>query len=302
MEDTPFVCNLCGSTQAHRVPFRYLFKQRFLWLMECDKCTLRSIWPRPTQPEIVEMYAADYFTQADPATHHMRDEYVKLLNQGNFDEGAQQIKKYCTSGNVLEIGCATGNFLHALKQNGFEVKGIELSEFAVQYAKKHFGIDILNKPFDDALLGNYVAENEFDIVIMGDVLEHFTHPTQALQLVHTILKPGGVAIINLPGTLNLLSSKLAFGVYKLLGSQKTMTIPPYHLTEFSPTSFTAMAKHAGFERIVIKQEVKHPRTITLRGTTIENAIKLAMQYPNYYFTKWFGIDGDRMNIEVFKNG
>jgi 2-polyprenyl-3-methyl-5-hydroxy-6-metoxy-1,4-benzoquinol methylase len=300
MADTPFVCNLCNSTSAKKVPFRYAFKNRFLWLMECNNCSLRSVWPRPSNDEIVEMYAADYFTEADPATHHMTEDYVKLLNEGNYDEGARKLKKYNTGGTVLEIGCATGNFLNALKKGGYRVKGIELSEFAVNYAKEHFGIQIINKPFDNALLGNEITPNEFDIIIMGDVLEHFTNPTEAMQLVHSILKPGGVAIINLPGTLNLISSKIAFFIYNMIGSQKTMTIPPYHLTEFSPKSFRKMATTAGFSKIVINQEVKHPKTITLRGTKLENTIKLAFQYPNYYLTKWLKIDGDRMNIEVYK--
>jgi 2-polyprenyl-3-methyl-5-hydroxy-6-metoxy-1,4-benzoquinol methylase len=295
-----FECNLCGSHLAHKVPFRYAFKDRFLWLMQCDDCSLRSIWPRPTDEEIVEMYSSDYFTQADAATHHMNDEYVKLLNASDYAAGVIDMKKYTQTGNFLEIGCATGNFLNALQKGGFNVKGIELSEFAVTYAKQHFGIDIINKPFDWKLFGTEVSENEFDIILMGDVLEHFTNPTEAMTLTHKILKPNGVAIIHLPGTLNLISSKIAFMVYKLIGSQKTMTIPPYHLTEFSAKTIHKMCKQVGFSKIVIKQEVKHPSTIPLRGTFIENLIKKGMQYPNYYLTKWFGVDGDRIFIEAYK--
>ncbi|MES2560102.1 MAG: class I SAM-dependent methyltransferase [Bacteroidota bacterium] len=295
-----FKCNLCGGEKAHKIPFRYAFKDRFLWLMECESCGLRSIWPRPSEEEIVEMYAAEYFTEADAATHHMNDEYVKLLNAGNYEAGVTEMRRYTPTGNVLEIGCATGNFLSALKKGGFNVKGIELSEFAVTYAKDHFGIEIINKPFDDKILNKGISENEFDIIIMGDVLEHFTNPTEAMNLAYKITKPGGVVIIHLPGTLNLLSSKLAFLLYKLMGTQKTMTIPPYHLTEFSAKTALKMCKKAGFSKVVIKQDVKHPSTIPLRGSFLENTVKKYMQYPNYYLTKWFGIDGDRISIEAFK--
>lgn len=295
-----FECNLCHSKIASRVPFRYAFKDRFLWLMQCKECGLRSLWPRPSDEEIVEMYASDYFTQADAATHHMNDEYVKLLNAGDYAEGVKEMQQIAAGGSFLEVGCATGNLLNALKKAGFQVKGIELSEFAVQYAKTNFNIDIINKPFDEKLFGNEVTENEFDIVLMGDVLEHFTNPTDAMVLTHKILKPGGVAIIHLPGTLNLLSSKLAFMIYKLVGSKKTMTIPPYHLTEFSAKTIRNMCKITGFSRIEIKQEVKHPSTIPLRGTFLENMVKKGMQYPNYYLTKWFGIDGDRILVKAYK--
>ncbi|AMS26378.1 hypothetical protein AEM51_04430 [Bacteroidetes bacterium UKL13-3] len=295
-----FKCNLCQSSKAHQVPFRYAFKDRFLWLMQCDECGLRSIWPRPSDSEIVEMYAAEYFTEADSATHHMNDEYVKLLSAGDYSSSVKEMEQYAPQGSFLEIGCATGNLLNALKNAGFKVKGIELSEFAVKYAKEHFGINIINKPFDDKLFGNEVSENEFDIVLMGDVLEHFTDPTASMRLVNKILKPGGVAIIHLPGTLNLLSSKLAFLLYKLIGTQKTMTIPPYHLTEFSAKTARKMCLQTGFSKVVIRQDVKHPSTIPLRGSFIENMVKKYLQYPNYYLTKWFGIDGDRIYIEAFK--
>lgn len=295
-----FECNLCQSTKAHKVPFRYAFKDRFLWLMQCDNCGLRSIWPRPSDEEITEMYAEEYFTEADSATHHMSDEYVKLLNEGDYSDGVREMKAIAPNGSFLEIGCATGNFLYALKREGFSVKGIELSEFAVRYGKEHFGIDIINKPFDDNLYGNEIKANEFDIVLMGDVLEHFTNPTASMRLVHKILKPGGVVVIHLPGTLNLISSKLAFFAYRILGSQKTMTIPPYHLTEFSAKTARKMCLMTGFSKIEIKQDVKHPKTITLRGSFIENMIKKYMQYPNYYLTKWFGIDGDRITIMAYK--
>lgn len=298
--DDNFECNLCNGTKASRIPFRYSFKGRYLWLLECNSCGLRSIWPRPSYNEIEEMYSSDYFTQADAATHHMNDEYVKLLNAGDYAEGVKEMEQIAKGGSFLEVGCATGKLLFALKNAGFTVKGIELSAFAVQYAKDNFSIDIINKPFDEKLLGVEVFENEFDIVLMGDVLEHFTNPTEAMILTQKILKPGGVVIIHLPGTLNLISSKLAFMIYRLMGSQKTMTVPPYHLTEFSAKTIRHMGKITGFNRVEIKQEVKHPSTIPLRGTFFENLVKKSLQYPNYYLTKWFGVDGDRIIVKAYK--
>ena len=295
-----FRCNLCDSSKAHPIPFRYLFKNRYLQLLECDACGLRSIWPRPSDDEITEMYAADYFTGSDKETHHMEEEYVKILSAVDYTEGIADMKKRISFGSVLEIGCATGNFLHALKQHGFQVKGIELSAFAVNYAKEHFGLSLINQPFDDQLLNKDIHENEFDVIIMGDVLEHFTNPTAAMKLAQKILKPGGVLLIQVPGSLNLLSSKMAFTIYKLLGAQKTMTIPPYHLTEFTEKSIRSMCQTSGFSKTNISHHIKPPHTIPLRGTFIENFVKKSMQYPNYYLTKWFGMAGDRIHVEAYK--
>jgi len=294
-----FHCNLCHSKAGKAIPFRYLFKERYLQAIKCSDCGLISIWPRPSDEEITEMYAEDYFTGADNSTHHMDVEYLSILSAGDYKEGVEQMKNRCAPGStILEIGCATGNYLAALKKSGYHVKGIELSGFAVDYAKKNFGLELINKPFDNNLIGNGISEQEFDVIVMGDVLEHFTDPTEAMHLVYKILKPGGVALIQVPGTLNLLSSKLAFFIFNLIGKQKTMTIPPYHLTEFSASSIKRMCEKAGFSKIKVENHIKPPHTIPLRGSFIEKMVKKGMQYPNYYLTKWFGIEGDRIHVEA----
>jgi 2-polyprenyl-3-methyl-5-hydroxy-6-metoxy-1,4-benzoquinol methylase len=295
-----FKCNLCGGEEGTRIPFRYAFRDRFLWGVSCNNCQLTSIWPRPSEQEIKEMYEDDYFTSDDKQTHHMEVSYLEILSKGDYQEGIKQIKQYCETGNVLDVGCATGNFIYVLSKNGYNVKGIELSTFASEFGKKNFGIEIINKPYSFELFNNELPENYFDVIMMGDVLEHFTNPTEAMELTHKILKPGGVALIQLPGTLNLISSKIAFAIYKLIGSQKTMYIPPYHLTEFNAKTARRMFEKCGFKTIHIKQDIKPPSTITLRGNFAENAFKVVFQYINYFLTKWFGVAGDRMIIEVYK--
>lgn len=300
MDISNFECNLCKCKSGKTIPFRYKFKEKFLWGVKCDACELISIWPRPSNEEITEMYASDYFTGSDNQTHHMDVAYVDLLASDDYSEGIKEIQKFTANGNILDIGCATGNFLHALKKNGYTVKGIELSEYASEYGKKNFGIDIINKPYDFNLLNHELLENHFDVILMGDVLEHFTNPTEAIELTHKILKPGGVAVIQLPGTLNLISSKIAFFIYRMIGSQKTMLIPPYHLTEFNAKTARRMFEKCGFNNIKIKQDIKHPSTITLRGNFLENSFKYIFQFLNYYLTKWFQVEGDRIYIEIFK--
>jgi hypothetical protein len=89
-------------------------------------------------------------------------------------------------------------------------------------------------------------------------------------------------------------------VYKLIGSQKTMRIPPFHLTEFSAKTAKRMFAECGFSKTIITEEVKHPSTIPLRGSFIENTVKYVFQHINYYLTKWFGVAGDRIIIETYK--
>ena len=98
-----FDCNLCGCKEGKTIPFRYAFKDKFLWGVKCNNCELVSIWPRPTDDEIVEMYASDYFTGNDKETHHMEVAYVDLLASGDYADGITHIQQYCKIGNILDI-------------------------------------------------------------------------------------------------------------------------------------------------------------------------------------------------------
>jgi len=292
--ENKYQCNLCGSSDFKKIPFRYAFKGSFLYGQRCKTCGLISIFPRPIEEEIEKMYSDEYFTVADNKTHHSNTDYVSNILKSDYTEQVNFIKSFAKGGSFLEVGCATGTFLNKLKENGFDVAGVEISSFAAEYGKKNYGINIINKAFDNNLLGNELSENSFDFILMGDVLEHFVNPTEAVELSYKLLKKGGKLITYVPGTLNLISSKMAFMFYHLTGTQKTMTIPPFHLSEFSPVTLKKMFLHTGFTSVRILQQTKHPKTITLRHSKIENFIKLSTQYPNYYLTKYFGILGDRI--------
>lgn len=289
-----FFCVLCGNEFFRKIPFRYFFNGRYLQGMHCRKCGLISILPHPSDDEIKKMYNDSYFTEADEKTHHGKTDYMTGIEKIDYSEQIKFIKTIVAEGNFLEIGCATGTFLNKLKNHNFNVSGIELSEFAAGYGRKQYGINIINKPFDNNLLINDLKEGEYDAILMGDVLEHFTNPSDAVKLSLALLKKGGRLIAHVPGTLNLISTRMAFTFYRLTGKQKTMTIPPYHLTEFFPDTLRKIFLMNGFSEVKILQRTKHPRTIPLRHSKIENFIKLSTQYPNYYFTKFSGIYGDRL--------
>src|SRR6266704_338973 len=46
------------------------------------------------------------------------------------------IKKYVPSGKLLDVGCATGDFLSQAKKLGYAAEGLELSRWSSEIAKK----------------------------------------------------------------------------------------------------------------------------------------------------------------------
>jgi 2-polyprenyl-3-methyl-5-hydroxy-6-metoxy-1,4-benzoquinol methylase len=292
--DFDYTCVLCNGKKGKKIPFGYAFKDRELWGIKCNSCGLITIQPQPSADEITEMYAEQYFTVADKKTHHGEQDYISATAHVDHSEIIGFFRNYVKKGNFLEIGCATGSLLVQLRDSGFNVTGVEISEFAAKTGREKYGLEIINSSFTNELIGKELPLNHFDAIYLGDVLEHFTNPIEALENMNKILKKGGYVFVDVPSTLNLISSRLAFFYYRLSGKKMTMTLPPYHLTEFFPASLRKAFKRTGFDTTIIKQQCKHPKTIPLRHSFIENTAKLLMQYPNYFLTRYFGILGDRM--------
>jgi 2-polyprenyl-3-methyl-5-hydroxy-6-metoxy-1,4-benzoquinol methylase len=107
---------------------------------------------------------------------------------------------------LLDIGCGSGDFLVAARDEGFAVHGIELSAVAGALAKEFHGLDVQVADYrSNQRFGYYEA-----ITLIG-VLEHVLNPVDLLQHAVRLLAPGGTLLIYTPvwGTYDRLASWLA---------------------------------------------------------------------------------------------
>lgn len=57
------ICPICGSGRLAVLPFRYLFRGRYLFGVSCASCSLTFVHPQPTHAEIASMYQEEYFRE-----------------------------------------------------------------------------------------------------------------------------------------------------------------------------------------------------------------------------------------------
>lgn len=101
---------------------------------------------------------------------------------------------------ILEVGAGIGNFTRLLLDRELVVP-TDLSELCVNHLNQRLGDGLhvqprkldLGKPSDDKW-----AEFEFDTVICLNVLEHVNDHVRALKFMHSVLVPGGRAVILVP--------------------------------------------------------------------------------------------------------
>lgn len=99
--------------------------------------------------------------------------------------------------SVLEIGCASGQTLAYLREQGAShTVGIEYSADAAELAKERGVGRIIVADIERLELD--LEPSSFDLLIAGHVLEHLANPWEVLKKLRKLLKPGGQLVCGLP--------------------------------------------------------------------------------------------------------
>lgn len=100
--------------------------------------------------------------------------------------------------NETDFFTAPAKVLHFAPEQAFykrfrELKHIEYTTTDLNSPLADVKADICNLPFTD---------NEYDVIFCNHVLEHIPNDTKAMQELYRVLKPGGMAIFQIPQDLN----------------------------------------------------------------------------------------------------
>jgi len=231
------VCPLCRSpdyTPYATVNDRLMGIPGQFTVVRCTRCELHYLNPRPTMEELARHYPRDY----DPFTTALPDElpfFRRVSVRYGLRKRCRAVQRFKRGGRLLEIGCANGLFLDAMRrEGGWQVQGVEINELAARYARERLGLDVVTGELADAGF----PDEAFDAVAMWDVLEHVHNPGETLREIYRVLKPDGVLILRLP----LLDSwdRRLFNRYWVGWDA------PRHLTTFSMRTLRRLLRQTGF--------------------------------------------------------
>lgn len=145
--------------------------------------------------------------------------------------------------DILDVGCGTGATGEVLKKlRAKNVIGLEFNMEAAEKAKKKLDKVILSDADADELPFHI---SQFDLILMGDILEHLVDPWNTLARYREFLKPGGILLASIPNiqywrtVLNLLLGKWEYEYWGILDRT--------HLRFFTKASICELFIHAGFE-------------------------------------------------------
>jgi SAM-dependent methyltransferase len=248
---------------------------------------------QPDRDTLSEMYDADYFESdfrcgSEPAPGLGGEHSEKAFAEEAV--GALALIRRLTGrerGRLLEIGCAGGWFLRASRDAGWDVKGVEISADAADFARSRFGLDVFCGDLADA---GFPA-GSFDVVYMADVLEHVPEPTAFVAEVRRILADGGQVVVCGPTALNALSRRTGLAIYSLLKRTRSIALAPYHLFEYTPRTIRFMFEKAGFNIVALERSKIRP---SLRAFNLEELLMYKLELINWPATTLFGVWSDRV--------
>ena len=122
--------------------------------------------------------------------------------------------------SILEVGSYYGVFGNIIKPKVKNYSGLELSKHGTEYSKKNYNLEIFNETIEE----HSERQIKYDIIIMADVIEHFSNPFKMLETIEKILKPNGLLIFT---TYNMDS------FYAKITGKNYHWILPMHLFYFS---------------------------------------------------------------------
>ena len=149
----------------------------------CPSCRLLFISPIPEN-------LGDYY----PEIYHAIPSSLSSLDAISKNElyKIEILRKFITSGRLLEIGPSYGTFTYLAKKYGFEVEAIEIDATCCRFLNDVVGVKAFESTIQFDVLQN---SRPYDVIALWHVIEHLPDPWATLEMIASQLNPNGVLLI-----------------------------------------------------------------------------------------------------------
>jgi len=229
------ICYLCGAEELRiiRTKLRHGIRRNVL---ECGKCGI--VYLESVQRDLKDFYTEEYRKLYTPVIGSA------LNSQELFDiclpyqkDRIDDLKHVLgPTKKLLDVGCASGAFLHAVRNHVLYCIGMEFNLDNARFVKEVLGIRVYTGCIEDVDL----PQEYFDIATAFQVLEHVDDPISFLKGIHKLLKPGGTICIEVPNIQDVLLS-----VYEIEQYADFWFREP-HVFNYSSKTLTMMLEKTGF--------------------------------------------------------
>jgi len=178
--------------------------------------------------------------EKDDKSYHLASKF-DLLNPTNSHEF--QVLLTGKNKKVLELGSASGYISKILKDNGCQVTAIEGNSKYIDELKK-ITDNVYCIDLDDIILQDILNDQKFDVILLGDVLEHLKNPVDILKQIKSFLNESGYIVCSIPnvahGSIRL---KLLNGIFNYT---ETGLLDKTHIRFYTFKTIISLLEETGF--------------------------------------------------------
>jgi SAM-dependent methyltransferase len=241
---TPFRnCPVCGNTeveilrtQRFELPVGHPLSQGYD-IVKCFACGFVYADTKVSQADYDRFYI-EYSKYEDKKTGTGGGE--NPFDQIRFEITARQLVNYLKdpSARILDVGCANGGLLKALKNLGFEnLCGLDPSSICVENTRS-LGLEAYTGSLFQAF-----PYGKFDCVILSHTLEHVQDVNGAIAWISEMLKPEGKQIVYIEVPDATRYTDFLYAPFQDFNTE--------HINHFSEVSLKNLMGRIGFETIEI---------------------------------------------------
>ncbi len=214
-------CIICSKKEfAQAFPFNTYFNGRTFRYKKCLNCNFVKIFPDPSKKDLEKLY--------DNKSYHKK--FYSIIENNDYKDSVKYLNKFLDyKVKLLDFGTGSGHFIREISEI-HKCFGVEYSPETIKKLKNKFKkATFLN----NNQVNNKKYNNFFDIIHLGDVLEHVIAPDYLLLNLHSKIKKNGLLYIEGPIERNLSLvnfSILLFGnIKRFLTRNYKNNFKPYHL-------------------------------------------------------------------------
>ena len=188
-------CPICTTEMKFKfVTKDYLVTGESFDIVECEACSIRTTTPFPDKKIIGNYYSSDDYISHDDKVSGIFDSIYGLVRTYQLNKKKKLIGKYFnkSNGKILDIGCGAGDFLQYMKENHWNINGVDTSNKARKIANKKLNIKVMD-PKD--WINN---KEKYDVITCWHSLEHVHEPWVYLDKIKKSLTLDGFLIVALP--------------------------------------------------------------------------------------------------------
>ena len=180
-------CPICaGPARRAGATWRHAY-------LRCTRCGLIYVAELPGAAEVHAAYAT-----AGSATYqveHKRDWAAwREHKQRTLDAlGLADLERATARKRALDLGCGEGQLLTALRDRGWDARGVELNRSLAEQARA-LGFRVTTAALEQA----EPPDAPFDLLLLFHLLEHLRDPLAALERVRGWLGPRGWLLVETP--------------------------------------------------------------------------------------------------------